>query len=196
MRDMERSTEEASQTQPNRSHGSSWSDRTLQPDAQPGEPKESECGPSGQSGLSDAGKEPDTGASNSPSAAERQPRSERGRFRKAGGAGRYNENLARQAEARRQADAFKAQVLQELGGSVDASKQPLLDALCETKVRAEAFRRKGRVNKFLEESERYVRLAYMLGLVKAGQHAEKPAPREMPARDHAEWIEMRRRRKR
>ena len=50
-------------------------------------------------------------------------------------------------------------------------------------------------NQFLEESERYIRLAYMLGLVKAGQHAERPA-KETPARDHAEWIEMRRRRKR
>lgn len=179
---MERDTE----TRPELSHVSSGGVRTGEPGALAGADQAINPGPPNEPGESGTSKEP----------AERQPRTSKGRFQKADRAGRYNENLARQADARREAERFKAEVLKELGGSVDSSKEPLLDALCETKVRAEAFRRKGRVNKFLEESERYVRLAYMLGLVKAGQHAEKPPPREMPARDHAEWIEMRRKRKR
>jgi len=186
MREMERSSAEASETRPNRSHGSSWGDRRSEPGAQPGAPKEIEPGSSGEPGISGAGY----------STPERQPRSERGRFQRADRPGRYNENLARQAQAAEEADRFKAQVLEELGGTIDASKEPLLDALCATRVRAETFKRKGRINKFLEESERYVRLAYMLGLVKAGQHAERPAPKDLPARDHAEWVAMRRRRKR
>lgn len=182
MRAVERSSSGAAETRPNLNAFSSGGDRSGEPGAQPGAPKEIEPGAAGEIGNSVPGIE-----------AERQPRSERGRFRKAEGGGRYNENLARQADARRQADAFKSQVLQELGGTIDASKEPLLDALCATKVRAEAFKRKGRINKFLEESERYVRLAYMLGLVKAGQHAERPAPKETPAADHAEWLRRRKR---
>lgn len=177
---MDRSTSEATETRPETSHGHPWGDRSGEPGAQPGPDKEIEPGASGGPELSGA---------------EYQPRNARGRFQKSGRAGRYNENLARQADARRQAEAFKAEVLKELGGTIDASKEPLLDALCATRVRAETFKRKGRINKFLEESERYIRLAYMLGLVKAGQHAEKPAPKEMPARDHAEWVAMRRRRR-
>jgi hypothetical protein len=189
MRHMERSSEGGAQARPERAQNAPWGVRDREPGAEPGPTEGIEPGASGGPGVSGAGKEALSGA-------EYQPRSVRGRFQKADRAGRYNENLARQADAGRRADDFKAQVLAELGGAVDASKEPLLDALCATKVRAENFKRKGRVNKFLEESERYVRLAYMLGLIKAGQHAERPAPKEMPARDHAEWVAMRRRRKR
>jgi hypothetical protein len=190
---MERSSGEASQARPDRGHASSGGDRAREAGPSAGRDKEIERGASGDSGNTDACIEGFSVASIS--APARQPRAASGRFEKTDRARRYNENLARQADARRQADAFKAQVLEELGGRIEASKEPLLDALCATRVRADTFKRKGRVNKFLEESERYVRLAYMLGLIKAGQHAEKPAPKEMPARDHAEWVAMRRRRK-
>jgi hypothetical protein len=129
-------------------------------------------------------------------APESQPRNAAGRFTKQGTTKRVAERLASQARLRARLDEFKARVLDELGGNIDATKEPLLDALCASKVRADHFKKQGRIGKFLEESERYVRLAYMLGLVKAGQHAERPAPKEMPARDHAEWVAMRRRRKR
>jgi hypothetical protein len=172
---MDRTSEEASQERPDRGHGSSGGDRTPSPSPSAGADKEIEPGSSCEAG---------------------QPRDAAGRFSKQATTKRASERLASQARLSARLQEFRARVLEQLGGGVDATKEPLLDALCASKVRADHFRKQGRIGKFLEESERYIRLAYMLGLVKAGQHAEKPAPREMPARDHAEWIEMRRKRKR
>jgi hypothetical protein len=170
-------------TPPNRSHGPSWGDRTGEPGAQPGPSKEIEPGASGGSGNTDAGN-------------EGQPRDRAGRFSKQATTKRASERLASRARLDARLEEFRAKVLDELGGNIDATKEPLLDALCASKVRADHFRKLGRIGKFLDENERYIRLAYMLGLVKAGQHAEKPSPKEMPARDHAEWVAMRRKRKR
>lgn len=172
---MDRSEAQASETRPDSGDVSPRGDRNEAPGVSPEAPEKIDPAASGETG---------------------QPRDAAGRFSRQPLTKRHVQKLARIAARQAEADAFKARVLEELGGRVDASKEPLVDALCATRVRAEAFKRLGRMNKFLEENERYVRLLYLLGLARAGQHAEKPAPKEIPARDHAEWIEMRRRRKR